>query len=104
MSDYYPDPPMPLFTQRAPSVNGSITSAASADSLDGRTINAMHRRLLAYLEQHGPSTDEQMQIGMPMPASTQRPRRVELVRAGLVVQDGTRQTMSGRYATVWRRA
>lgn len=102
MSDYYPDPPMPLFTQRAPSVNGSVTSAAAADSMTPQQLNATQRRVLAYLEQHGPSTDEQMQIGMPMPASTQRPRRVELVRAGLVVQDGVRPTTSGRYATVWR--
>ena len=95
---------LPLFAARAPSVHGSVTSAAAADSLDGTTLNATQRRVLAYLEQHGPSTDEQMQIGMPMPASTQRPRRVELVRAGLVVQDGVRRTTSGRYATVWRTA
>jgi hypothetical protein len=105
MSDYYADTPLPLFAARAPSVNGSITSAAAADSLDGKTLNALQRRVLRFLETcFAGATDEEMQLALGMNPSTQRPRRVELVRRGLVVEDGTRQTASGRMATVWRKA
>lgn len=98
------DSPGPLFTQRAPSVNGSITSAAAADALDATTLNAMQRRVLRFLETClGGATDEEMQLALGMNPSTQRPRRIELVQAGLVVKDGTRRTSSGRMAVVWRR-
>ena len=106
MSDYYPDlPPGPLFARPAPSVAGSVTSAAAADSLDAGTLNRLHRVVLEYLAARpGGATDEEMQRGIPMPPSTQRPRRIELVRRGLVVECGTRRTASGRKASVWRRA
>lgn len=102
MSDYYPETPLPLFAQRAPSVAGSITSAMAADSLGSKTLNAMQRRVLAYIEEHGPSTDEEIATGLGMNPSTERPRRIELARRGLVVQDGTRRTNSGRMAVIWR--
>jgi len=48
------------------------------------------------------ATDEEIQTWLGMNPSTQRPRRVELVKKGLVVDSGkTRQTRSGRKATVW---
>jgi hypothetical protein len=94
---------LPLFTQRAPSVNGSITSAKAADSLGPATLNAMQRRVLALLQATpGGLTDEEMQTRLGMNPSTQRPRRIELARRGLVVEAGTRRTASGRMATVWR--
>jgi hypothetical protein len=50
---------------------------------------------------HG-ATDEEVQDQLNMNPSTQRPRRVELVRAGFVVDSGfTRRTTSNRQATVW---
>jgi hypothetical protein len=106
MSDYYKEAPLPLFATRAPSVNGSATSAAAADSLAPATLNAMQRRVYEFLLTRGAAgaTDEEMQNGLPMPASTQRPRRVELARKGLIVDSGTRRTTSGRMATIWRRA
>lgn len=94
---------LPIFAAaRAPSVKGSITSAAAAEALDATTLNAMQRRVLAYIEQHGPATDEEIAIGLGMNPSTERPRRIELARAGLIVTDGTRRTASGRMAAVWR--
>lgn len=103
MSDYYAQVcPGPLFAPRAPSVAGSATSAAAADALAPATLNAMQRRVLAYLEQHGPSTDEEIAAGLGMNPSTERPRRIELARRGLVVEAGERKTASGRKATVWR--
>jgi hypothetical protein len=94
---------LPLFTQRAPSVNGSATSAAAADSLSPATLNAMQRRVLELLAAWPQGlTDEEMQHKLGMNPSTQRPRRIELARRGLVVEAGTRRTASGRMATVWR--
>ncbi len=94
---------MPLFAQRAPSVNGSITSAKAADSLGPATLNAMQRRVLELLAATPDGlTDEEQQRLLGMNPSTQRPRRIELARRGLVVEAGTRRTASGRMATVWR--
>lgn len=103
MNHYGINSPGPLFTQRAPSVNGSATSAAAADSLDGKALNALQRRVLEHLAWR-PSTDEEIANELAMNPSTVRPRRIELVRIGLVVEDGTRRTASGRMATVWRKA
>ena len=91
----------PLFAQRAPSVNGSATSAAAADSLDGKTLNALQRRVYEFICRR-PSTDEEIANELEMNPSTVRPRRIELARRGLVVESGTRRTSSGRMATVWR--
>jgi DNA-binding IclR family transcriptional regulator len=94
---------LPLFAPRAPSVNGSITSAAAAESLDAETLNTLQRRVLGLLQATpGGLTDEEMQRRLGMNPSTQRPRRIELARRGFVVADGTRKTSSGRWATVWR--
>jgi len=104
MSDYYKEAPLPLFATRAPSVNGSATSAAAADSLSPATLNAMQRRVLEFLLDRGAAgaTDEEMQKELEMNPSTQRPRRVELARKGLIVEAGTRRTASGRMAGIWK--
>jgi len=98
------DTPLPLFAQRAPAVNGSATSAAAADSLGPKTLNAMQAKVLRFLETCGAfgATDEEMQLALGMNPSTQRPRRIELARRGLVVMCGTRRTASGQVARVWR--
>lgn len=95
---------LPLFAQPAPSVRGSQTSAAAADSLGPDTLNRLHRLVLAWLEQHGPATDEEIASGLGLNPSTERPRRIELARRGLVIEAGTRKTASKRNATVWRAA
>jgi hypothetical protein len=105
MSDYWSETQTagPLFTQRAPSVNGSITSAQAADSLGPQTLNAMQRRVLELLQATPEGlTDEEMQRRLGMNPSTQRPRRIELARRGLIVTGGTRKTASGRNADVWK--
>ena len=97
--------PGPLFAQRAPSVNGSVTSAAAADSLDGKTLNRLHRLVLEYIAAHTAGvTDEEIAAGLELNPSTARPRRIELARRGLIREAGTRRSKSGRMATVWRRA
>lgn len=100
MSDYYRETPLPLFADRAPSVNGSATSAAAADSLDAKTLNALQRRVYEFICRR-PSTDEEIANELEMNPSTVRPRRGELARRGLIVEAGARRTASGRMATVW---
>lgn len=47
-------------------------------------------------------TDEEIQSRLGMSSSTERPRRVELVRLGLVRDSGfMRPTTSGRLAVLW---
>jgi predicted ArsR family transcriptional regulator len=94
---------LPLFAQRAPAVRGSQTSNDAADSLDAPTLNAMQRRVLEVLQATPDGlTDEEMQTRLGMNPSTQRPRRIELARRGMVVEAGTRKTASGRMAVVWQ--
>jgi len=63
----------------------------------------MQRRVLELLAATPDGlTDEEQQRLLGMNPSTQRPRRIELARRGLVVEAGTRRTASGRMATVWR--
>lgn len=105
MSDYFPDmtQTLPLFAQRAPSVRGSITSAKAADSLDAKTLNRLHRQVLEYLATRPDgATDEEIVAGTGLSPNTARPRRIELVTRGLIVQAGTRRTASKRMANVWR--
>lgn len=102
MSDYFSQrlDDLPLFA--APAQRHSLTSVAAAEALTPEVLNAAQRRVLAYLEEHGPATDEEIIAGTGMNPSTARPRRIELVRHGLVVEDGERRTASGRRATVWK--
>ena len=102
MSDYFSQrlDDLPLFA--APAQRHSPTSVAAAEALAPEALNAAQRRVLAYLEEHGPATDEEIIAGTGMNPSTARPRRIELVRHGLVGEDGERRTASGRRATVWR--
>lgn len=104
MSDYWLDvPPGPLFARPAPSVRGSITSAAAADSMDAKTLNRLHRLVLEYLRTRPDgATDEEIASALSLNPNTARPRRIELARRGLVIEAGTRQTASRRKASVWR--
>lgn len=106
MSDYYAERVDygPLFSTRpAPSVSGSVTSAAAADSLDAKALNALQRRVLEFIgwRQAG-ATDEEIADELGMNPSTVRPRRIELARRGFIAEAGTRRTRSGRMATVWQ--
>lgn len=86
-----------------PAQRHSLTSTEAAERIrpDANTLRmAVYRHLLAAGDDG--LTDEQMQEGIPMQPSTQRPRRIELVGMGLARDSGrTRPTRSGRKATVW---
>lgn len=79
----------------------SKTSKAAA--VEVPNAETMRRAVLdVLLEYPAGLTDERMQQMLFMRANTQRPRRVELVAGGFVMDSGTmRPTESGRAATVW---
>lgn len=68
------------------------------------TAGTLRALVLDYLRSHGPATDEQIADALGMSGNTERPRRVELERAGLVVRTGTGRTRSGRAAAEWSAA
>jgi len=77
-----------------------------AAALEIKAPSGTLRRLVyGFIHQsdsHG-ATDEEIQTGLRMNPSTQRPRRVELVERGLVIDSGKKRlTNSGRQAVVWR--
>lgn len=88
-----------------PHQRGSDTSAAAAAAITPHVGTLLATVLDAF---HGAThglTDEECQRLLELEGSTQRPRRVELVRRGLVVDSGTRRrTSAGRSAVVWRAA
>lgn len=92
------------FERPAPFQKHSITSISAGESIEPKagTLRAI---VLGFLRGRGDlgATDEEMQDGAGIGASTQRPRRVELVERGLVVDsEGKRPTRSGRQAVVWK--
>jgi len=92
-----------LQTLYLPAQMHSAPSIAAAESML-LTAGTLRRRVLDQLRQwHATGgTDSELQAALGMDPSTQRPRRIELVNAGLVRDSGrTRKTRSGRRATVW---
>lgn len=83
-------------------------SSASKDAARDikKARGPLHVRILDLLNRHPAGlTDEQIQEMEELNPSTQRPRRIELLAAGMIEPaPETRKTRSGRSATVWRRA
>ena len=104
MSDYWPETsPGPLFARLAPAQQHSVTSMQAADAMDEKTLTRLHRLVLDYLRSRPEgATDEEIASGLGLNPSTERPRRIELARRGLVIEAGVRKTASGRNANVWR--
>ena len=81
---------------------GSDTSLAAAQSMKYR-IPSLRERCLGMIRAHDfGMTDEELTDAMGYPANTIRPRRIELSKAGLIEQCGTRKTKSGRSAVAWK--
>lgn len=77
------------------------TSRESARRIASKT-ERLRALIFASLRAEGSATDEELQLRLSLDPSTERPRRVELVKQGLVVDSGkTRLTRSRRPATVW---
>lgn len=82
----------------------TATSSAAAESIKP-AAPLLRRQVCQFIASQGlrGATDEECQIALGMNPSTQRPRRIECQRAGLVTDElgEVRQTTSGRNATVW---
>ena len=87
----------------APAQQHSPTSVAAAASQPKAKKESDKRTILNALDENGPMTDEQLVACTGIGANTLRPRRVELVRAGLVVAVGEGRTAGGHRATAWGR-
>jgi len=86
----------------APHSGGSTSHAAAGEirSDAGRLRQAVWAFIRARGD-HG-ATDSEIQTDLQLAGDTQRPRRWELQRAGLIVDSGQRRrTPTGRKAVVW---
>ena len=88
-----------IFTP-APYVATSPTSKAAAEEIEPQVVN-LKERVFDEIKCCQPCTDEMISEHTGLNPSTARPRRVELVRAGRVVQVGEGKTSSGRRAALW---
>lgn len=93
---------LPLLDYEPPAQAHSATSRAAAEGIKP-AAGTLRAKVLDCIQNSASGlSDENVQDLLQMPASTQRPRRIELVRAGLVIDSGrTRLTRSGRSAVVW---
>ena len=90
-----------LFGDSPPFQRHSPTSKEAAKSISV-SLSRLQARVLDLLAgQPQGLTDEQQQHILGMNPSTQRPRRIELLKKGLIRQAGERKTRSGRKAAVW---
>jgi len=79
----------------------STTSERAAQEIAGR-VESLRRAVLDFLQGHGPASDETIQEELDMNPSTERPRRIELCKLGLVRDSGQQgKTRSGRACTLW---
>ena len=92
-----------LFDRPAPYQTHSDTSQRAAVAIEPKA-GTLRDSVLSFLRgrMDRGATDEEIQRFLEMDPSTQRPRRIELVQAGLVRNSGgTRTTTSGRQAVIW---
>jgi hypothetical protein len=77
----------------------SETSMDAALSVVGKT-KTLRETVYEALAQT-PMTDEQIAVRLNLAPNTARPRRVELSKAGRIVEVGKAPTASGRSAVLW---
>jgi hypothetical protein len=104
LDEYYRRPTpagdQPFYGGAAPHVADSATSAAAAKSIDPTSMAA---QVLEFIRGRvDGATDDEVERNLEMRHQTASARRRELVIKGLLVDSGrTRNTSSGRKATVW---
>lgn len=90
----------------APYQSHSVTSREAAEAIAPK-LHRLQQKVFDFLilcerSASRGATDEQMQFALSLNPSTQRPRRIELVDKGLVIDSGrTALTKSGCKAVVW---
>ena len=93
---YQKGPPPPAQPHSPTSKAAGKRARSSAATWRTRVLTVIR------LEGERGATDEEIQDALDMNPSTERPRRVELVKLGLVEDSGeTRKTRSNRSAVVW---
>jgi len=79
----------------------STTSERAAQEIAG-SADSLRRLIYNYIAKGSPVSDEEIQDYLCMNPSTERPRRIELVKLGLVRDSGQQgKTRSGRACTLW---
>lgn len=94
---------MNAVTDDPPYQRHSDTSRAAAEAIKPKRVS-LRQRVLDAIRTNGlyGMTDEEIQAATGISPNTARPRRVELVAAGLVVDLGERRpTASGKMSVVW---
>jgi hypothetical protein len=95
--DRFPTTGLPLFDEP---IN---PSAAAKEAITHKLPELRHRVLSALVLHPYGLTDEELQDVCRMEPNTERPRRRELVQAGLVMDSGRRRPLkSGKAGTVWQ--
>ena len=89
-----------LWDQDLPAIAHSATSRAAAEAM-GALAGTLRERVYVFICEHPKSCDERIARGLGMNPSTERPRRIELERAGLIRADGHQMTRAGRRAVAW---
>jgi hypothetical protein len=84
----------------APYQAHSQTSQAAAEQIEPRRV-IDRDRVFNCIRAIGPATDEEIANALALNPSTERPRRVELMTAGEIRQNGKKKTTSGRQAAAW---
>ena len=96
-SSLFDDDPDPPAQRHSPT---SVAAAGEIRPVSGRLRQLVLDWLTGQSSDGG--TDEEGIAALGLSPSTYRPRRVELVEAGLVIDSGrTRRTYAGRKAVVW---
>lgn len=88
---------------QAPYQSHSEPSSHAAESIQEQTptLRAKVFKCILQAGSHG-HTDEEIQFSLDINPNSERPRRIELVRLGMIRDSGKqRQTISGRKAAVW---
>ena len=80
-----------------------FTRREAYDRIETHAATLRQRVYLAIIEAGGSGcTDYELQERLIMPGNTERPRRIELLKQGLIRDSGrTRESSSGRRAVVW---
>jgi len=102
MSKRYHGPTLFGLLDKPPSVPVP-TSEAAAEAIAPKA-DTLRRAVLEHIQKCGEdgATDEEIQDALSMSGDTERPRRWECQRAGLIRDSGrTRAVKSGRAAVVW---
>lgn len=86
----------------APYQPHSVTSREAAENIRPN-VNKLQSKVYEFIYERGllGATDQEIQTGLDMNGSTQRPRRVELHIKGMIQAAGSRKSPNGRNSTVW---